>query len=136
MQVENIFAAKQLKQFNDPVADSTLFYGHPTYTYKLDDYTRFATMEEVIHEYIRLILITREHGKMSLQVVNDKKTLPGQPLVMLDGKPIFDLDKTFSIDPLKVKRLDVVTTNYIYGPAMFNGILSFTTYNGTSTNTQ
>jgi hypothetical protein len=136
MQVENIFAAKQLKQFNNPVIDSTLFYGHPTYTYKLDDYTRFTTMEEVIHEYVRLILISREHGKMSLQVVNDKKTLPGRPLVMLDGKPIFDLDKTFLLDPLKVKRLDVVSTNYIYGPSIFNGILSFTTYNGISTNTQ
>ncbi|MDB5154900.1 MAG: hypothetical protein JWR54_3651 [Mucilaginibacter sp.] len=136
MQVENIFAAKQLKQFKDPVIDSTLFYGYPTYTYKLDDYTRFTRMEEVIHEYVRLVLITREHGKMGLHIVKDKKTLPGQPLVMLDGKPIFDLDKIFSIDPLKVKRLDVVINNYIYGTAVFNGILSFTTYNGISTNTQ
>ncbi|MDB5022612.1 MAG: hypothetical protein JWP78_367 [Mucilaginibacter sp.] len=137
MQVENIFAAKQLKQFNDPIIDSTLFYGYPTYTYQLDDYTRFTTMEEVIHEYVRSILITRgEHGKMGLQVIKDKKPLPGQPLVMLDGKPIFDLNKTFSIDPLKVKRLDVVINNYTYGPAVFNGILSFITYNGISTNIQ
>jgi hypothetical protein len=136
MQVENIFAAKQLRQFSDPIVDGALFYGKPTYTYALDDYTRFPTMEEVIHEYVRLILITREHGKMGLQVVNNKKTLPGQPLVILDGKPIFDLDKTFSIDPLKIKRLEVVLTNYIYGPVIFNGILSFTTYNGISTNTE
>ncbi len=136
MQVQNIFDAKQLKQFDNPVVDSTLFYGKPTYTYLLDDYTRFPTMEEVIHEYVRLIQITREHGKKGLQVIDDKKALPGQPLVMLDGKPIFDLDKTFSLDPLKIKRLDVVITNYIYGPTLFNGILSFTTYNGGSTNTQ
>ncbi len=136
MQVQNIFAAKQLKQFNDPHSDSTLFYGKPNYTYALDDYTRFPTMEEVIHEYVRLVLITREHGKMGLQVVNNKKTLPGQPLVMLDGKPIFDLDKIFQLDPLKIKRLDVILTNYIYGPVIFNGILSYTTYNGQSSNTQ
>ena len=137
MQVQNIFSAKQQKQFNDPVADNVLFYGNkPTYSYLLDDYTRFPTMEEVIHEYVRLILITRSHSKMGLQVVNDKKTLPGEPLVLLDNKPIFDLDKVFSLDPLKIKKLDVITTKYIYGPAVFNGLLSFTTYNGLSTNVQ
>ncbi len=135
MQVQNIFAAKQLKQFSDPVIDSVLFYGKPTYTYKLDDYTRFTAMQEVIHEYVRLMGVTSEHGKLGIRITTDNKTmLPGQPLVMLDGKPIFDVDKAFSIDPLKVKKLDVVSTKYIYGPAIFNGVLNFTTYSGLSTN--
>ena len=134
MQVQNIFNEKQLKQFYNPLADSALFYSKPTYTYKLDDYTRFPTVEEVIHEYVRLVVITRDHGKRGLQVINNKNTLPGEPLVMLDGRPIFDIDKAFLIDPLKVKKLDVITTDYLYGPVVFNGILSFTTYAGSSNN--
>jgi hypothetical protein len=137
MQVQNIFTAKQLRQFNDPVADTALFYGKPTYTYLLDDYTRFPTIEDVIHEYVRLVVMTRDHGKMSLQIINDDKTtLPGQPLVLLDARPIFDVDKIFTVDPLKIRRLDVVSTNYVYGSAVFNGIISFTTYNGQSANVQ
>ncbi len=134
MQVQNIFTEKQLKQFYEPIADSTLFYGKPSYTYKLDDYTRFPTVEEVIHEYIRLVSITRDNGKRGLQLIHNKAILPGEPLVMLDGRPIFDIDKAFLIDPLKVKKLEVITNDYLYGPVVFNGILSFTTYTGSSTN--
>ncbi|HEY9000585.1 MAG TPA: hypothetical protein VIM89_04490 [Mucilaginibacter sp.] len=136
MQVQNIFYAKQIKQFNESSADSSMFYSKPDYTYLLDDYTRFTNIEEVVHEYVRLVVITRDHGKRSFQIIRDKSMLPGEPLVLLDNKPIFDIDKAYNLDPLKIKRLDVVTSNYLYGPAQFNGILHFTSYNGSSATTE
>jgi hypothetical protein len=136
MQVQNIFFAKQIKQFNESAADSSMFYGKPDYTYLLDDYTRFTNIEEVVHEYVRLVVITRDHGKRSFQIIHDKSTLSGEPLVILDNKPIFDIDKAYNLDPLKIKRLDVTTSNYIYGPSVFNGILHFTSYNGSSATTE
>jgi len=136
MQVQNIFFAKQIKQFNDSAADSSMFYGKPDYTYLLDDYTRFTNIEEVVHEYVRLVVITRDHGKRSFQIIHDKSTLSGEPLVILDNKPIFDIDKAYNLDPLKIKRLEVITSNYIYGPSVFNGVLHFTSYNGSSATTE
>ena len=136
MQVQNIFFAKQIKQFNRSQADSSMFYGKPDYSYLLDDYTRFTNIEEVVHEYVRLVVITRDHGKRSFEVIRDKAALPGEPLVLLDNKPIFDVDKAYNLDPLKIKGLDVVTANYIYGPVVFNGILHFTSYNGSSATTE
>lgn len=136
MQVQNIFFAKQIKEFNKSSADSAMFYGKPDYTYLLDDYTRFTNIEEVVHEYVRLVVITRDHGKRSFEVIRDKAALPGEPLVLLDNKPIFDIDKAYNLDPLKIKGLDVVTANYIYGPVVFNGILHFTSYNGSSATTE
>ena len=56
--------------------------------------------------------------------------LPGSPFVMLDGVPLFDADKIFKIDPLKIRKLDVVSHSYLYGPAVLHGIMSFTTYKG------
>ena len=132
MQVQNIFTAKHLKEFYEPKIDTSFFYGKPDYSYKLDDYTRFRTMEEVIHEYVRLIGITRQRGKRGFDVIYNKTTLPGEPLAMLDGRPIFDQEKIFLIDPLKIKRLDVITNNYIYGPEVLHGILNFNTYTGAS----
>lgn len=136
MQVQNIFFTRQIKQFNDPQADSSMFYGKPNYSYLLDDYTRFSNIEEVVHEYVRLVLITRNHGKRNFEIIHDKTTMLEQPLVLLDNKPIFDVDKAYELDPLKIKRLDVVNSNYIYGSVVFNGILNFTSYNGASTNTE
>jgi hypothetical protein len=129
-QVQNIFTGNQLKQFYDAQVDSTSFYGTPTKTYKLDDYTRFTTMEEVLREYVGAIALAKRQGKFSIRMFNDGIPLDGKPLVMLDGTPVFDADKIFSLDPLKVKKLDLVTANYLYGPVVFNGIMSFTTYKG------
>ena len=49
---------------------------------------------------------------------------------MLDGVPIFDIDKVVAIDPLKVRKLDVVNSRYFWGAGDAEGILSYTTYKG------
>ncbi len=127
MQVQNIFSATQLKQFYAPQTDSTAFFGKPTKSYLLDNFTRFTTIEEVLREYVGSIAVAKRQGKFTIKMFNVDQPL-GNPLVLIDGDPIFDVDKIFKIDPLKIKQLDVVSTNYLYGPAIFNGIMSFTTY--------
>jgi hypothetical protein len=129
MQVQNIFAANQLKQFYTPNIDSNAFYGIPTKTYMLDNYTRFTTMEEVLREYVTAIAVSKRQGKFVVRSYKVDQPL-GNPLILLDGVPVFDADKLFKFDPLKVKRLEMVSANYRYGPAFFNGVMSVTTYKG------
>lgn len=136
MQVQNIFKAKELRQFNEPPPALPVFYGTPTYPYKLDDYTRFPTMYEVIHEYIRLLRVGHSNGDTHFELITENKTiLPGVPLALLDSRPIFDAAKVLAIDPLKVKTLDVINSNYIYGPEVLTGIVSLRSYDGNSINT-
>ncbi len=52
----------------------------------------------------------------------------GDPLVMLDGIPVFNIDKAVTIDPLKIRKLEVVRNHYFYGPSDEIGIFSFTSY--------
>ena len=54
----------------------------------------------------------------------------GDPLVLLDGLPIFDTNKIMAFDPLKVKQLDVLTARYFQGPLVYDGVVSYTTYQG------
>jgi hypothetical protein len=130
MQVQNIFSATSNKQFYDPLVDNDPFYGKPDQTYLLDDYTRFTTMEEVLREYVTSISVTSQKGKWAIGVIRNKQFLPDEPFALLDGKPLFDINKVFAVDPLKIKRLDLINQNYLYGPAIFNGILSFSSYKG------
>lgn len=132
MQVQNIFSGNQIKQFYNPVTDSTWFFGKPGKSYKLDDYTRFTTMEEVLREYVVSIAVAKRQGKFIIHMFDEDRLL-GDPLILLDGVPVFDADKVFKWDPLKIKRLDVVSHDYLYGPVMFHGIMSFTTYKGDGT---
>ena len=128
MQVQNIYAGSKTKQFYEPSVDSTGFYGKPDHVYRLDDYTRFTTMEEVLREYVREVNVFHPRNRFQIRVISDKGFLEGDPLVLLDGIPIFDMNKVLAIDPLKIKRLDVVKDRYFWGPADAEGILRYASY--------
>jgi hypothetical protein len=52
------------------------------------------------------------------------------PIALVDGIPLFDGDKVMALDPLLIKRLEVIPQRYFYGPATLEGILSYTSYKG------
>jgi hypothetical protein len=114
-------------------ADSAAFYNHPAKSYPLDDYVRFATMEEVLREYVPEIMVKIRKGEYHLNVpdLNILDFENGPPFIMVDGVPVFD-DGTAVIkfDPLKVQKLEVVNRAFVYGQNNFHGITSFHTYKG------
>ncbi len=130
IQILNIYSGNMIKRYYDPQADSSAFYGKPTKTYKLDDYTRFTTMEEDLREYVSEDNIVNSRGKFHIKVLSDHGFLDGDPLALVDGVPVFNIDKIFTIDPLKVRKLEVVPYRYFYGPAEAEGVFSFITYKG------
>jgi len=129
VQILNIYFDDELRQY-DAIADSGAFYGTPFKTYKLDDFTRFTTMEEDLREYVSEDNIVKKKGHFHILVLTGHGVLDGDPLVLLDGIPIFNIDKIFAIDPLKVKKLEVIPFPYFYGQVVHQGIFSFTTYKG------
>ena len=132
MQVQNIFAYEH----NDiiatpPVVDSSAFYGKAEATYYLDDYTRFPVMEEVMREYVPEVFVRkRKDGFHFIVAQANAGVLPGDPMVLVDGVPILDVDDIMRMDPLRVEKLEVVRHMYYLGQASFPGIVSFTTYQG------
>lgn len=133
-QVQNIYTDNKLQQFKMPVTnDTTAFYTIPDERYVLDDYTRFTTLEEIIREYVLGVNITKREGKFHLKVTQPDIHQPyeNEPLVLLDGVPVFDINKFISNDdPLKMYKLDVITKRYFLGYQSFDGILNFVTYKG------
>ena len=126
-QVNQLFTRSETEPL---VADSTNFYKKPFYAYNLDDYVRFKTIEEIIHEYVRFISVSYTHNLPHLTMSYNKELLKGQALAVVDGEPIFESGEIYKLDPLKFKRLDVINDTYLYGPAVFDGIIGLTSYNG------
>ena len=129
MQVQNGFVSEKLKQFDAPLVDSTAFFGSPDIQYLLDNYTRYSTMEEVLREYVYEVLVRRKKENFHLIVSDvDNNIFLDDPLTLVNGIPVSDANKVIKYDPLKVKRIDIVKRRYFYGPSIFNGVLSFVTY--------
>lgn len=114
-----------------PPTDSIPFYGTPDFRYYLDDYTRFPTMEEILSEYVPAVNIRLRRGRYYTRVVETgvhTQLFTEDPLLLMDGIPVFDTDRIIHFDPLKVQRTDVVNRMYYLGPLAFPGIVSYSTY--------
>lgn len=131
-QATALYYEEQLNKFNEIRKDTTPFYYKEDVHYPLDDYTRFSKMEDVFREYIRPVAVTKRQGVFHLSVFNETNRfiVDQNPLVLLDGIPVFDMNAFFAYDPLKVKTIDVVTTKYFRSGAAFPGIVSLYTYRG------
>ncbi len=130
MQVQNVFLEDTLNTFTLPQVDSMPFYGIPDRTFLLDDYTRFPTMEEVMREYVQGVGVRKQKGKFHFKILYEATNdfFQNDPLILLDGMPIFDTNKAIALEPLKIKKLDVIRQKFYLGSKSFSGILSYTTY--------
>lgn len=131
-QVQFAFNDSRLNQFNLQPVDTNSFYVQPDESYLLDNYTRFQTMEEVMREYVVSSNVTMKRDKFQLYLVNkaEGSYFKYAPLILIDGIPFFDANEFFQQDPLKIKRLDLLSKQYALGNQYFNGVLNATTYNG------
>lgn len=131
LQVEMSFNAERWNDFEKPAPDSSNFYHTPDYTYYLDNYRRFASIDETIMEFILPAKVRRKDGKKGILLYDkNKEEILMEPLLLLDGIPVFDHEKLLDYSPYLLKRIDLINTRYFFGPYMFNGIISFKSFSG------
>ena len=135
MQAQQVYFADSIRRFAIPQAlDTFPFYGRPMYKYNFDEYKRFTTMEEVLREYVREINVgVKGSGalpRVKLLNEDDREHYSDNILVAVDGVPLQNPNRIFSVDPLKIKSLGVITRNYIMGASVFHGLANFSSYSG------
>ncbi len=132
MQVQDIYFSNELAKVKSASVDSSAFYGKADETYFLDAFTRFPVMEEVMREYVPGVLVRKRKDGFHFILLDNINTgvFNESPLVLLDGVPIFDEDEIMNFSPLNVKKLEVMTRKWYLGQLSFNGIVSYTTYQG------
>lgn len=130
MQLLNFFY-KDSKGKSSQSIDTASFYGKPDERYRLDDYTRFPTMEDVLREYVKGVWVRKKDEKFQLILPNPMEhRVIKDPLVTLDGTPIFNINDVMKIDPLKIKQIDVTTRKLYLGSFDFEGLVAITSYKG------
>lgn len=130
-QVQMTYSLDSMNQFYYPFSDTSHFFGQPDKSYYLDDYTRFTTMEEVLREYVMEVAPRKQSRKFHLYVLkNAHEFFERDALVLVDGVPFFDMDSVMAIDPLKIRKIEVVAKEYMLGSFTSDGIISYSTYKG------
>ncbi|WP_297336827.1 hypothetical protein [Algoriphagus sp.] len=100
-------------------------------TFLLDDYTRFETVETVIKEYVPMIAVRTRQGKKQFRSVNEfGNSFSENPLMLVDGMPVFDSDQMASFNPESFEKLDVLSRRFYLNEQEYEGVMSFSTYEG------
>lgn len=131
MQIGRQFASDTL-QDRLPVRDNALKCEDEA-VYRLDDYTRFPTMEEVLVEIVQELRYRRRSDgtadiKVRLNDVTGGLFSQGPTLMLLDGVPVFDQQKIIDYDPSLVESIHVYPHVFSIGQRYFEGVANFVTY--------
>jgi hypothetical protein len=89
-------------------------------------------MEEVMREYVAYMLVKRRgtHYHLPLWDYPNNQLFEADPLILLDGVPVFNIDSLMVLDPLKIRKLEVVQRRFFLGGTNYDGIMNWTTYKG------
>jgi hypothetical protein len=113
------------------IPDNRLFYGQPSASISFDDFIKLPRLEEYFIEVIPHVSVRRSRGVRSLQVLGDHPDLEiYQPLVMIDGVAIFDVEAVLAVSPRLIDRIEIIDAPYIRGNVTFGGIVSIISRNG------
>lgn len=131
VQVQSAFMNSKFINFNTNTDTSSIFL-KPDFTYLLDNYVRFTTMEEVMREYVREVTMNRVKGLYHLSMYNLPKNdfFSVDPLVLLDGVPIFNINKLLQYSPLNIRKMELICRPYHFESGFYHGIINMVTYDG------
>jgi hypothetical protein len=134
-QVADAFNAKKNVSI---LTDTVAVFGHADKTYFLRDYVKFPSLKDVLREYVPEVIV-RKRDKKSYLFVLDKESqvyFENEPLILLDGVPVFETDRITEIPAQNIEKVDVVTEKFFMGMFAFNGVVSIRTHNGLQTGTK
>jgi hypothetical protein len=108
------------------------FYGLPQYTTQMSDFIQLTSLREAIKEIIPGVITNNRKGETVINTIykynNSIETR--EPLVIIDGVPVFNHEKVLNIKADKIEKIDVLNMEYYVSDIVLGGIIGITTYNG------
>ncbi len=128
-QVQYAYFASMRDRYSVPVIDTLLFYGNPEKRYIVDEYVKFGSMEDVLREYVIEIGVQMRNGKPFPFVFDQlrRKPFTTHPFFLVNGMPVFDVNRLMAIAPEVLETIDVVDWRYFLNGKSYEGIASINT---------
>ncbi len=108
------------------------FYGLPEFTTMMSDFIQLSSLREALKEVVPGAITTSRNGKTWINTINKRnyQIEIRDPLVIVDGVPVFDHEKVLNIQGDKIEKIDVLNTGYVISDISLDGIIDITTKNG------
>jgi hypothetical protein len=124
------------KQFSEKVQENqisinkpALFYGKADSCYVIQKFVDMPTLEDFFTEIVGNVNIKKAKSGYELLISpygsNRPMSLP--PLLLLDGVPVFDVNKFVSVPITEIEKIDIINNYYILGDTRYGGIIHLMT---------
>ncbi len=132
MQIDNIYEPFRQSRPSELKSVIPDFYGKPENTIKMADYIELTSIREVVKEIIPNVYTLKQNGKYDFKLINKYRGQPfeNKPLVLVDGVPVYDIEKVLNINSKEIEKADIINTRYFFSENVFDGIVSFITKKG------
>ena len=114
----------------------TFMTSTPEYIYDLDEWTSMNTVHELLIEFVRGVHVRRHGSIQQLYAYSSETGTYSQwpALVLLDGIPVYDVEKFLEYDAHLLKYVQVYGGRYTFGQTFCQGVVSFITRSGKLSN--
>lgn len=111
-------------ELKDAPGDEKWFYGEPSSVIRFDDFIRLPTLEEYFTELTPQVTIRRSNRQKYFRVQGTHPDLQFyDPLLMVDGVAVYDMDAVLGISPAYIDRFEIVEAPFVRGNLTFGGII-------------
>lgn len=114
--------------FPHPSAKLPAWFGDGLITIQLKDYIALSTIQEVFNEIVPFVRLKEKNEQFKLHVYDDQSEVYYEdPLVLLDGIPITDVNILLQLYPAQLDRIEVLNRTFILGNLTIRGLVSVRT---------
>ncbi|MBN1186157.1 MAG: hypothetical protein JXB49_28010 [Bacteroidales bacterium] len=106
------------------------FYKTPDYSIILSDYTELNNFKEISDNLLSTVKFKKRKGVYSIHLYDPETDNEWEQdaLVLLNGVPLTNFSYLESLGSKKIKRIDVCSSNILFGDLSFFGIVAIYTY--------
>lgn len=93
------------------------------------DYVPLNDFQEISVELLPSVRISKRSGKYKAMIINSATGFfpKNNPAIFLDGVYVDDIEKILDLDSEKIKKIEVLNTERVFGDLVFQGIISIVT---------
>jgi len=132
MQIKNIYDPFLKNKTNPIIIDKSDFFGEPDMEVLMSNYIELTSLKEAIKEIVPGVSIYKENDRSNIRLVNETmdKAFDTDPLVIVDGVPINDIDKILTMDLKDLEKIEVLKDRYFVSDITIEGIIHLITKEG------
>ena len=130
LQINDAFSVNAAANQDHSSDDSPAMFGDPFETVLLEDYIKLPAVEELFIELVKTVTIRRRRDNYLLSVIHPETSLilQGEPVVLLDGVPVPDINPLIMyMDPIDIEKIEVFPGPFIQGDKLYYSLIDIIT---------